>query len=493
MLYFILSIKFYRIINIYIINMKKDNNKKNNITPFEKDIGKWYLDIILKSELISHAPVKGTMFFKPYGYSIWKKIEEIFTKEFKKLDIQEVKFPLLFPMNLLKKEKDHIEGFVPEVFIVTKVGEKDLNENYVIRPTSEILFGVYFKEELKTYRQLPLKLNQWVNVLRWEKNTKPFLRNSEFFWQEGHTVHKDEKEANLFSLKMIDLYENIVKKVLLIPVLKGEKSVSETFAGAKKTYTIETILKDGQVLQSGTSHYLGDKFGKAFNLKVQDENNNYIIPFQTSWGVSTRLIGALIMTHSDDKGLILPSKLSPYKVVLIKIGKEDLIDQKIYEIDKKINTKSYIDLEDKGLGYKLQNWEVKGVPILIVIGKKELEENFATIIVRNKQEKIKVNVNEIDKNLIKNILIDYDKKIFSDANKLKNAKIVEISSKDELEKNIRLGKVCKVYLIDNIEFEKEIKEKFGATVRLIVDSNKEGKCINSNKKTNKIAYIGRSY
>ncbi len=470
--------------------------KQNNITPFETDVAKWYSDLVLQSNLISYAPVKGTMFFKPYGYAIWKKIEELFTIEFNNKGVQEVKFPLLFPLNMLKKEKDHIEGFAPEVLTVTKVGDKELNEHYVIRPTSEILFGTFFKEELNTYKQLPLKLNQWVNVMRWENNTRPFLRNSEFFWQEGHTIHETPEEASEFSKEMIDVYEKVVKKNLLLPVLKGEKSISERFAGAENTYTIEAILKDGQALQSGTSHFLGNKFGQAFDVKVQGRDNKYFIPYQTSWGVSTRLIGALIMTHSDNKGLRLPSTLAPYQVVVITL--DSLKNEDVVKVSNEIKTnlnnhRVFVDDSDKGLGFKAQEWEVKGVPIRIEIGPRDLKENNVTIAIRNKEEKIKVKINEINTMFIQKILDKYDEELYNQAELNTNEKIVEVSNINDLEKNIINGKVCKVFLIDNAEFEKEIKEKFGATVRMFNKVDTKGKCIYSKKETNTIAYIARAY
>ncbi len=468
--------------------------KINNITPFDQDIAKWYSDLVLQSELISYGPVKGTMFFKPHGFSIWKNISNLLNEEFVKKDVEEVQFPLLFPESLLKKEADHVEGFAPEVLTVTRVGKKELSDPLIIRPTSEILFGTYFSEVLNSYSQLPLKLNQWCNVMRWENNTRPFLRNSEFFWQEGHTVHSSDDEAHNFAKEMHEVYHNFANDILLLPTISGEKTSSERFAGANNTYTIETILKDGQALQSGTSHFLGDSFAKAFDVKVQGADNTQYYPSQTSWGVSTRLIGAIIMTHSDDKGLILPSKISPSQIVILTLfaDKNPKIIEVANELVKKLNCKTKIDFSNKGIGFKSQEWELKGIPIRIEIGPRDLEENKVTLSIRNKAQKIQYKISEINNELIEKILKEYDLNILEKAKKLRDSKKVEFNNIEQIQDIVDSKKYGVAYWTENAKLEEEIKNKTGATIRCLVNAP-EGKCIHSRNKTNKLAIFARAY
>jgi len=469
--------------------------KKNNITPFEKDIVKWYSDLVLKSDLVSYAPVKGTMFFKPHGFAIWNNIIKIVNNEFEKLEVEEVQFPLLIPQSFLEKEKKHVEGFAPEVLKVTNAGAKRLAEPLIIRPTSETLFGKYFEENLKSYSQLPVKLQQWVNVLRWENNTRPFLRNSEFFWQEGHTIHATAEEAHEFTKEVFKLYEKIANEILLLPVIAGEKTVSERFAGANNTYTIETILKDGQALQSGTSHYLSDNFSKAFNIKVQNKDNKLFNPYQTSWGISTRLIGAIIMEHSDNKGLILPSKIAPIQIAILTLfgNKNPKVLEVAKELNKKLNFKIKLDNSDRGLGYKSQEWELKGVPIRIEIGPNELDENKVTISLRNFDDKIQYNLNEIDDQFILKLLDKHDKKIYDEAVKIRESKKVEITSVDQIQTIVDNGQYGFAYWIENADAEKQIKTNTGATIRCLIDAEKEGQDIINSKPTKKIAVFSRAY
>ncbi|NQX83427.1 MAG: proline--tRNA ligase [Mycoplasmataceae bacterium] len=470
--------------------------KQNNITPFEKDISKWYSDLVLKSNLISYGPIKGTMFFKPYGFAIWNNITKIFNKEFDKLGVEEVKFPLLFPESLLSKEKDHIKGFAPEVLTVTRVGQKKLEESLIIRPTSEVLFGIYFRENLNSYSQLPLKLNQWVNIMRWENNTRPFLRNSEFFWQEGHTIHSTENEAHEFAKKIHELYQKIVREYLLLPTIKGEKTIMERFAGANNTYTIETILKDGQALQTGTSHYLGDSFTKAFNVKVQGSDNIIYNPFQTSWGVSTRLIGAIIMTHSDNKGLILPSKIAPFQIVILTLFADK--EPKILETANKLHSildkfKVKIDDSNKGIGFKNHKWELKGSPIRIEIGPKDIKQEKVILSIRNGKSKVQYNLSDINNETISKLLLEYDKTIYNNAIKSRDDKRIEFNSVDEIKEIVDNGKYGVAFWEDNMELEKKIKKETGATIRCLINSEFSGKCINSGVETNKLAIFARAY
>ncbi len=469
-------------------------DKINNITPFNQDIAKWYSDLVLQSELISYAPVKGTMFFKPHGFSIWNNISEQLNNEFKKQGVEQVQFPLLFPEALLKKEADHVEGFAPEVLTVTRVGDKDLNEPLVIRPTSEILFGTFFKDNLNSYSQLPLKLNQWCNVMRWENNTRPFLRNSEFFWQEGHTVHATQEEAHDFSKVMHEVYHKFANEVLLLPTIKGEKTKIERFAGANNTYTIETILKDGQALQSGTSHYLGDSFAKAFDVKVQGSDNVMYHPYQTSWGVSTRLIGAVIMTHSDDRGLVLPSKIAPVQVAILTLfaDKEPKVIEVANELATKLNFRSKVDSSGKGIGFKAQEWELKGVPIRIEIGPRDLKNGKVTLSVRNGEQKVQYDISEINDELINKLILGHDNKMYQLAKEIKEERKVEFSNIDQIKEIVENGNYGIAYWTENEELEKQIKEETGATIRCLIDGE-EGKCIHSDSSTTKKAVFARAY
>ncbi len=473
--------------------MKKNNN---NITPFNEDVAKWYSSLVLQSELIIYGPIKGTMFFRPYGYKIWTLIKKLLNKEFNKLEIEEVQFPLLFPESFLSKEEDHINGFAPEVFKVTKVGEKQLNEALIIRPTSETLFGHYFNQTLTSHNQLPVKLNQWVNIMRWENNTRPFLRNSEFFWQEGHTVHSGIEEAKNYSSKMIDLYETFATKKLLLPILKGEKTIKERFAGADITYSIETILKDGQALQIGTSHYLSNKFCKAFDVRVLGPDNKMFFPYQTSWGVSTRLIGAIIMSHSDDKGLVLPSSIAPYQVIILTIfaNKEPKVNDASLKIKEALSSfRTKIDSSEKSIGFKSREWETKGVPIRIEIGPNDLKNSEIVMVVRNNDKKQKMKLSDINKNLIEKTLSEYDDCILKKSKKLLNKNKIYFDSLDDIQEIVKSGKYGYCYWNENKELENFVKESTGATIRILQTISKEGVCIHSKKLTNQIAIFARAY
>ncbi len=468
--------------------------KINNITPFNQDIAKWYSDLVLQSELISYAPVKGTMFFRPHGYAIWHNIVEIMTKEFNKEGVEQIQFPLLFPEAFLQKEADHVEGFAPEVLTVTRVGDKDLAEPLVIRPTSEILFGTYFKDTLNSYSQLPVKLNQWCNVMRWEKNTRPFLRNSEFYWQEGHTVHATVEEAHGFSKVIHELYHRFANDVLLLPTIKGEKTVIERFAGADNTYTIETILKDGQALQTGTSHYLGDSFAKAFEVKVQGPDNTMYNPYQTSWGVSTRMIGAIIMTHSDDRGLVLPSKIAPVQVALLTLfaDKEPKVIEVANELANQLDFRTKVDLTDKGIGFKAQEWELKGAPIRIEIGPRDLEEGKVTLSIRNGEQKVQYEINEVNNELIAKLISEHDARMYKAAEEIRDNKRVEFNNVSEINDIVEQGNYGVAYWTEDADLEKQIKEETGATIRCLIDAE-EGNCIHSGNATKRKALFARAY
>ncbi len=466
----------------------------NNITPFNQDTAKWYSDLVLQSDLISYAPVKGTMFFKPHGFALWNNISKLMDAEFVKKGVDQVQFPLLFPEALLKKEADHVEGFAPEVLTITRVGDKDLGEPLVIRPTSEILFGTYFKDALNSYSQLPMKLNQWCNVMRWENNTRPFLRNSEFFWQEGHTVHATAEEAHAFTKEIHTLYDDFANEVLLLPTIKGEKSVIERFAGADNTYTIETILKDGQALQSGTSHFLGTSFAEAFDVKVQGPDNKMYNPFQTSWGVSTRLIGAVIMTHSDDRGLVLPSKIAPVQVAILTLfaDKEPKVIEVANELASKLDFRTKVDSSNKGIGFKAQEWELKGAPIRIEIGPRDLENGKVTLSVRNGEQKVQYDINEVNTELINKLVSEHDAAMYEAAKQIREERKVEFTNVSEIKDIVGSGKYGVAYWNENQDLEKQIKEETGATIRCLIDAE-EGTCIHSGQPTSRKAIFARAY
>lgn len=479
--------------------MEKMKNTKNNpIRSFEEDPINWYTDIIFKSELIIYGPTKGTMYLRPYAVSIWNLIIKKLTKDFSKNGVEEVKFPLIFPKSLLDKEKKHIEGFAPEILLITHVGNKKLSDFNVIRPTSEMLFSDYFKKTIKTYNQLPIKLNQWVNIMRWENNTRPFLRNSEFYWQEGHTVHNTEEEAKDFSILIHNIYKNFLNKTLLLPIISGEKSVKERFAGAINTYTQETILKDGQALQVATSHYLGSSFAKSINFKIQNKENKYFNPFQTSWGTSTRMIGGIIMTHSDNKGLVLPSKISPYQIVIIPIKNKDSSSNlnnfliSVYAKIKK-NFRIKIDDSDNSFGYRIKNWEIKGVPLIIEVGEKEFSNNNLILKIRSEEQKKTINLNDLNTKMISSILKNHDKKIKEKAlNNFLNKK-VWIDNLKELKENISKGNIVYCYWIEDSILEEKIKKECGATIRLLYNEKKIKRSINTLNETSQVAVFARAY
>lgn len=472
--------------------------KINNITPFNEDIAKWYTDLVIQPELVSYAPVKGTVFLRPYGYKIWDLIKRQMTDIFDAQGVEEVSFPLLIPESLFNKEKEHIDGFAPELLTVTRVGDKPFNDPLIIRPTSEVLFGKYFEDTLTSYKQLPLVLNQWANIMRWENNTRPFLRTSEFLWQEGHTVHSSAEDALEMTHKMIHVYSDFVREYLNFPAIVGEKTVAERFAGAVETWTIETILKDGQALQSGTSHYLGQSFTKVFDVKVQGKDNNLYNPFTTSWGVSTRLIGALIMTHSDDKGLRLPEKVAPHQVVIMTLFADKDPDvlraAKAVEENLKSNgVRVKLDDSDKRIGFKSQEWEVKGVPIRIEIGPRDLTEGNVVLARRDFDEKRTLPLETINSIFIKNELKEYSNVLYNEALSNREEFKQEITSVEEVMNVVESRNYAVGYWSEDRAAEDTMKVNTGATVRCLLNSETEGVCIHSGKKTKKLAVIARAY
>ena len=372
---------------------KNDKNEKlvSSITPMSEDFAQWYTDIVKKAELIEYTSVKGCMVIRPYGYAIWENMQRILDTRFKELGHENVCMPMFIPESLLNKEKEHVEGFAPEVAWVTYGGKEKLEERLCVRPTSETLFCEHYANIVHSYRDLPKLYNQWVSVVRWEKTTRPFLRSREFLWQEGHTIHETAEEAIAETERMLGVYADFCEQALAMPVIRGKKTDSDKFAGAVSTYAIEAMMHDGKALQAGTSHYFGDGFAKAFGITFTDRNNTVSVPHQTSWGVSTRLIGAIIMAHGDDNGLVLPPAVAPVQVVVVPIAqhKEGVLEKanELYNTLKAAGIRVKLDDSENSPGWKFAEYEMRGVPLRIEIGPKDIEQNQCVAVERHNRNK----------------------------------------------------------------------------------------------------------
>jgi len=454
------------------------NKSKNlGVSSREENLSQWYTDTVLKAGLVDYAPVRGSMVIKPHGYAIWEQIQKELDKRFKETGHQNAYFPLLIPESFLKKEAEHVEGFAPEVAWVETAGSEPLEERLAIRPTSEAMICHMYSKWINGYRDLPILINQWANVMRWEKTTRPFLRTTEFLWQEGHTVHATKEEALKETLLMLEVYKDTVQDFLAVPLVYGQKSESEKFAGAVETHTIETILPDGQALQMGTSHYLGTNFAKAFDIWFQDKDETRKHPFQTSWGVSTRLIGGLVLTHGDDKGLILPPKIAPIQIVIVPIAAEK--NPKVNEVSLKIKedlTKkgfkaTYDNRENLRPGFKFNDWELKGVPIRIEIGPRDLEEDSCMIARRDDGSKKKVKIENIIE-VCEFLKLDIQRNLFEGAKSKMENRISEGKKSEEIKKAIESKKAIWIpWNPENKDLEAEIKEKTKATIRCLNPSD----------------------
>mgnify|MGYP004669840203 FL=1 len=383
--------------------MAQQKKMVEEITSMDEDFAKWYTDVVKKAELCEYTSVKGCMVIRPYGYAIWENIQHIMDSMFKATGHENVCMPMFIPESLLEKEKDHVEGFAPEVAWVTHGGSEKLEERLCVRPTSETLFCEHYANIVHSYRDLPKLYNQWVSVVRWEKTTRPFLRTREFLWQEGHTIHATAEEAQEETIRMLNVYAEFCEKYLAMPVVKGVKTAKERFAGAEDTYTIEALMHDGKALQSGTSHYFGDGFAKAFDIQFTGKDNKLHHPFQTSWGTTTRLIGAIIMTHGDDNGLVLPPAVAPIQLVIIPIAshKEGVLD-KANELKNKLASVCRVKLDDSdnSAGWKFSEYEMKGVPLRLEIGPKDIENNRCVVVRRDNGEKIFVSLDELEAKIL---------------------------------------------------------------------------------------------
>ena len=469
------------------------------LTKMEDDFAKWYTDIILKAELVDYAPVKGFMVMRPYGYGIWENIQKILDKKFKELGHKNCYFPLLIPESMLNKEKEHVEGFAPEVAWVTHGGEKELEERLCIRPTSETIICTMYSKWLNSYRDLPFKYNQWANVVRWEKTTRPFLRTAEFLWQEGHTIHATAQEAMEETLTMHKVYADFLRDYLAIPVIMGKKSEKEKFAGAESTYTIEAMMHDGKALQSGTSHYFGNHFAKAFDIKFQNKEGKLEYAYQTSWGMTTRVIGGIIMVHGDDRGLKMPPKIAPIQVVIVPIAQQkEGVLQKAEELKKTLENRFSVELDDRASvtpGFKFNYWELRGVPVRIEIGPKDIEKNECIIFRRDTLEKETISLDNLEAKVEK-LMEDIQNNMYKMAEDNFKKRTFVAHDFEEYKKLFSEKEgFAKIMWCGNVECEDKIKEENSTTIRCIPfeEDKFQDVCTICGKKAKHMVYTARQY
>lgn len=488
--------------------MAKDKQGKRRenelrVTPRAEDYSKWYTDIILKAELADYSPVKGCMVIRPNGYAIWEQMQHVLDRMFKETGHRNAYFPLFIPESFLKKEADHVEGFAPQCAVVTHGGGQELEEPLVVRPTSETIMYAMYKKWIKSYRDLPLLINQWANVVRWEMRTRLFLRTTEFLWQEGHTAHATHEEALEETLKMLDVYVRFAQDYMAVPVYKGVKTASERFPGAVDTYCIEAMMQDAKALQAGTSHLLGQNFAKAFDVKFQDENGEWQYVWQTSWGVSTRLIGALIMAHSDDKGLILPPRLAPTPIVIVPIYRGDDQRSTVLDAAEALRKELASEFGDVALdardglkpGFKYNEWEQKGVPVRIELGPRDLEKNAAMVARRDGAPKESVPRDGLVQRL-REILDEVQQGIFDKALTFRKENTHQTDDYGEFSKSLEeLGGFWHLHWCQEEECEMAIKDDTKATIRCITDeiSEEDGTCVKCGKPSRRRVIFAKSY
>ena len=475
------------------------NDFVKEITNIDEDFTQWYTDIVLKAELADYAETKGCIAIRPYGYAIWENIQKYADQKFKETGVENVYLPVLIPEKLLELEKDHVEGFAPEVAVVTKAGNKDLEENYIIRPTSETMFSSLYSKWVHSWRDLPMNYNQWCNVLRWEKETRPFLRSREFLWQEGHTIHETAEEAEARTKMMLDVYVDVAENLLALPVLKGVKTESEKFAGAEYTYTIETLMHDGRALQSGTSHYFGQKFSKPFNVKFQNRDGKEEYVYQTSWGISTRFIGAIIMAHGDNRGLKLPPRVAPIQAVIVPIAqhKAGVLDR-ANELLKELSKDYRVKLDDRDQvspGFKFNDWEMRGVPVRIELGPRDIENNKCIVVRRDTSEKIEVSLDELHTKL-NEILEGIQTNMFNmvKENTIKRTTIA--MNMEEFKHNLEVNQgYIKAMWCGDADCEEKIHDETGAKSRCIPfnEEHLSDVCVCCGKPAKYMVYWGRQY
>ena len=482
-----------------LMGENKNNEFVKNITKMDEDFSKWYTDIILKAELVDYAPMKGFMVIRPYGYSIWENIQKILDKKFKETGHQNAYFPMLIPESMLEIEKDHVEGFAPEVAWVTEVGNEKLNEKLCLRPTSETMICTMYSKWVKTHKDLPVLINQWANVIRWEKTTRPFLRTTEFLWQEGHTLHATSEEAKEETLRMHRIYADFFKDYLAIPVTMGRKSEKEKFAGAEETYTIEALMHDGKALQSATSHYFGNSFAKAYDIKFQNKEGKEEYPYQTSWGASTRMIGGIIMTHGDDRGLKLPPNIAPIQIVIVPIAQHkegvlDKVDEIYIKLSEKYKVKADIDGKNSP-GYKFNHWELRGVPLRIEIGPKDIENGECVFVRRDNFEKTIVKLDEIEEKA-EEFLKQIQENMYNMALENTKKKTYVAKTLDEIVEFFKTNQgYVKIMWDGTRESEDKLKELTSATIRCIpFDEEKiSDVCAISGRPAKHMVYVAKQY
>lgn len=441
-----------------------------SITAMDKDFAQWYTDVVTKADLVDYSSVRGSMIIRPYGYALWENIRDALDGMIKQTGHENVYMPLFIPESLLEKEKDHIAGFAPEVAWVTHGGSEELVERLCVRPTSEVLFCEHYKNIIHSYRDLPKLYNQWANVVRWEKTTRPFLRTLEFLWQEGHTAHETDEDAHEETKRMLDVYASLLEDYLAVPVVKGQKTEKEKFAGAKFTYTVESLMHDGKALQSGTSHHLGDGFAKAFGINYLDRDGKLQHVHQTSWGMTTRVIGALIMVHGDDRGLVIPPKVAPTQVMIVPIAqhKAGVLDF-AYGLKERLSGsfRTGIDASDKNPGWKFNEYEMKGVPVRLEAGPRDIEKNQVVLVRRDTGEKLIVALDEVEEKLGA-LLNEIQQNLFNRAKELLEKKTSTAENMEQFAERLASNPgMIKTMWCGKRECEDRIKEETGATSRCI--------------------------
>lgn len=474
--------------------------KNKAITDRNEDFAQWYTDVVKAAKLADYSNVKGCIVFEPNGYAIWEKMQQVLDKMFKQTGHQNVYMPMFIPESLLKKEGELIQGFAPECAWVTQGGQdKNLEERMAVRPTSETLFSDYYSSKINSYRDLPKLYNQWCNVVRWEKETRPFLRTREFLWQEGHTIHETKQEAEEETLKMLNVYKTFFEEYLAIPVITGRKTEKEKFAGAEYTYTVEALMYNGVALQSGTSHYFGQKFSKAYDIKFLNRNNEWDYVYQTSWGVTTRMIGALIMVHSDENGLVLPPKIAPRQVAIVPIGDDENVANLAKEISEKLNQKditAFIDDTEKSPGFKFAEHEVNGIPVRVELGKRDYDNGVITLARRDTREKMTVAIDCDIVSEIEKLLSDIQDNLYNRALARRDELTYEATSLDEIEKimNTKPGFIKAMWCGDEA-CELRMKEIRGTKSRCILEKDKpiDDKCVVCGKPAKHLVVWGIQY
>lgn len=478
---------------------KKEQDFVKEITPMEEDFSQWYTDVILKTDMVDYAPVKGCMVIKPYGYGVWEQIQRVTDRRFKETGHKNAYFPLLIPESFLKKEAEHFEGFAPEVLWVTHGGNEELTERLFIRPTSETIICTMYSKWVQSYRDLPVLINQWANVIRWEKTTRPFLRTAEFLWQEGHTVHATEEEAQEETLRMLEIYRQVAEDELAMPVILGQKSEKEKFAGANKTYTMEAMMHDGKALQAGTSHNLGQNFARMFDIQFLDKDGVRKYGWSTSWGVSTRLIGGIIMVHGDNRGLKMPPRVAPIQVVILPIAfhKEGVLE-KALEIKNELAKTFRVEFDDRDTyspGWKFNYWEMKGVPLRLEIGPKDIEKGQVTAVRRDTLEKFTLPMEGLTEK-ISEILDDIHQTMFNMALKNREEKTYTTTDYEEIKRIMKeTPGFVKTMWCGSRECEDKLKEETAATIRCLPFEQEHlgDTCPFCGKKAEHMVYIAKAY